>query len=96
MRNKFFLAYGYLIWLQSKIAGQILLVLLFLANVGAMVDIVDTDTHFGSPAQEVVVLVDAQPDSAESQQGDVPDPEPPTTASDWSEMVRVVHHRPDE
>ena len=96
MREKFFLAYGLLIWLPVKIAAAILMALLFFANAGTMVDIDNAYTHIDPPSQQILVLVNAEPGLTEVQRGDVPDPEPPTTASNWSEMVRVAPYCPEE
>ena len=93
-KNQFFLAHGWLIWLPSKIAAQILTVLLFLATAGTPVDIVDASAYVDLPAEQVVLLGDAEQRLAEIRSTDVPDPEPPTTASNWSEMVRVPPYRP--
>lgn len=93
MRNKFFLAYGFLIWLPSKVATRILVVLLFLANASTTVDVVDTYADIDPPTRQVMAPIDTESGLAEVKNNEIPDPQPPTTASDWSPMVQVTPFR---
>ena len=89
MNNKFFLFYGILIWLPSKIAAIALTVVSLVAASGAAVDAVDVDTPINLLPARVAVVV-ATPAYTDAQRGEVPDPEPPTTDGPWSEMISAT------
>ena len=90
MRQTFFLYYGILIWLPAKIGATVLTVISLLATAGPVVDSVDVVTYINPLHVRVAAVIPTHAGFTESKPSEVPDPDPPTTDSPWSEMISAT------
>ena len=90
MKKKFFLFYGILFWLPSKIAATVLTVISLVATSGATVDAVDVEASINPLPVRVAMVIAADPGYTEAKRAEVPDPQPPTTDGPWSEMISAT------
>ena len=85
MERKFFRAYGFLLWLLSKIAVTILIVIPLFATPEPTVHTAALNIQLAPSRAAVSSIAEAGP--TEPQMSEIPDPEPPTTDGPWSNMV---------